>query len=632
MNYQGPVRRTDVYLRATHPDISTTIYKVNEQQFLIKCDNVEGDFQKFKEDFNYSIRLIGARVNVTENFPIEFVEIIPNISDKEIAKNFEGMPFTKAGLLNLLISKFPDVYFQKIEDDVRTVNIYTSSFEVYDGSSKNLIFLNNSDREKIQTFLDNFKLPIQFTIIDEKVAKNKILQSFEHLNPIQFIYAANFKRGFVSEFSLRDEALWFDNIDNIFQGNLKKNDLYFYDSKEYSCYVDFSSFDNIDIRNHLFLFQTVYLTLPYEKDINGWLKQSKIQRNEFLELVKRNRIKVALTQPEFRYDIKFLQEIYEANPNAVISRRALATLQQIDIVEMSDNYLLNDIAALSELKKSCQILGELTKMNPKFIYDLLVWPIRARRNSFEQLNSAGLFSMPTFGVNTAVERRISEAVKQDLSFEFTVNASSIHLANSLNATYFPFIAKDGYTDTFYANIMGEMLNFYKNANSKNIKSFIESKQKINSGILPINPIDLIEINDYIPITELENILSKDVIYPNSKRLIEYLSELTEEDRKAKITEYNFEVTKKINKNHKSAYAIDLSQNILLDTVGTITGFALIGSAFSLLNFGGKKLTQSVPLIKRIAEKIESAMVKDTDKTNIHYLTKINRVARVKRNP
>ena len=631
LNYQGPVRRTDLYLRATHPDISTTIYKINERQFIIKCDKVEGDFQKFREDFNYSIRLIGASVDIAEEAPKNFIEIVPNISDKKIAKNFEGMPFTQAGLLNLLISKFPNVHFQKIEDGAETVTIYTASFDVKDGSTTNHIFLSNSDREKIQTFVDDFKSPIQFSLVDEKVEQPDQLSFFQHLNPVQFIYAASFRRDFVPEFSLRDEALWFDNIDNIFEGKLKKDDLYFYNSKEYSCYVDFSSFDNIDIRNHLFLFQTVYVTLPFEKDINVWLKQSKIKKNEFLELVKRNRIKVALTQPEFRYDIGFINEIYGANPNAVISRRALATLQQIDIVEMSDNYLLNDFEALSELNKFCQIFSEATKMNPKFVYDFLVWPIRARRNSFEQLNSAGLFSMPSFGVNTAVEKRISEAVKQDLSFEFTVNSASIHLANSLNATYFPFKAKDGYTDAFYANVMGEMLNFYKSANSKNIKSFIESKQKINSGILPISPIDVIEINDYIPITELEEVLSKNVVYPNSKRLIESLSELTDEERKSKIAEYNLEVSKKINKNNKSENAIDLGQNILLDAAGAVTGFAVIGSAFSLLKLGGKKLTQSIPLIKTIAAKIEDAMHPDKDKANIHYLTKINRVARVKRN-
>ncbi|MCU0445129.1 MAG: hypothetical protein MUE85_09435 [Microscillaceae bacterium] len=630
MNNEGYVRRTDLYLRAVYPEIKTTIYKIKEQQFIIVCDKFEGDFQKFNEEFNYSIRLVSAPVDISEKTPKEFLEIIPNISDKDIPKNFEGVPFTKAGLLNLLISKFPNVHFQRIEDDAGAVIVYTASFEQKEGEITKPIFLNNSDREKIKDFLDNLKVPIQFSLVDEKIEQPQILHPFPHLNPVQFIYAANFKRELTPKFTLRDEALWFDNIDSIFKGKFKKDSLYFYDPKEYSCYVDFSSFENIDIRNHLFLFQTVYLTPPYEKKIDVWLKQSNIQKNEFLELVRRNRIKIALTQPESRYDIGFINEIYEINPNAVISRRALATLQQIDIVEVSDNYLFNDIDSLNELKKICEIMSDVTKINPKFVYDFLVWPIRARRNSFESLNSNGLFSMPYFGVNTVVEKRVSEVLKKDLSFEFNANSSSIHLANSLNAIYFPFKTKDGYSDAFYANVMGEMLNFYKSANIKDIKSFIESRQKINSGILPINPIDVIEVNEYISITELEEVLSRDVIYPNSKKLIESLSELTEEERKRKIAEYNLAVNEKINKKNKRKGAIDLGQNILLDVAGAITGFAIIGSTFSLLKLKGKKIMQSIPMIKNITAKIEDAMHTDNDKSNIHYLTKINRVARIRR--
>lgn len=631
MNYQGPVRRTDLYLRTVYPDVITTIYQINEQQFLIKCDNVEGDFSKFKEEFNYSIRLIDTSVEVVENTPNEFIQIVPNISDKKISENFEGIQLSKAGLLNLLISKFPNVHFFKIEDGARTATIYTAAFKGQEGTGTYCRFLNNADREKIQQFLDSFKLPIVFTIQEEEVEKPETLKSFDHVSSVHFIYAANFKRNNVSEFSLRDEALWFDNVDKVFEGKYKKKDLFFYSQDEYSCYVDYSIFDNIDIRNHLFLFQTVYLTLPFEKNIESWLKESKIQKNEFLELVKRNRIKVALTQPEFRYDTHFVNEIYAANPNAVITRRALAMLQQIDIVEMSDQYMLKDIEIIKELRKFCEIIGEATKMNPKFIYDLFVWPIRARRDSFEKLNNAGIFSIPAFGVNKAIEKQISDAVKKDLSFEFTTSASSIHLANSLNATYFPFKAQGGYSDAFYANVMGEMLNFYKSANLKTIKSYIDAKDKINAGILPIDPIDIIEINDYISITDLEEVLSKSVVFPNSKRLIESLSGLSDEERKIKIDQYNLEVNKKINKKTKSENAIDLGQNVVMDVAGALTGFTAIGSVFSLAKIGGKKLIASIPLIKNIANKFEEAMHSDTDKANIHYLTKINRVARIKRN-
>lgn len=631
MNYQGPVRRTDLYLRGTYPEINTIIYRISEKYFLIYCDNVDRDFEEFKKEFDYSIRLISASVDVTNLKPETYLEIIPNISDKEISKGFEGVPMSKSHLLNLILSKFPNVFVYKIEDEPGIVKVYFANFEEIIEEKVYTYALSEDDKGKIIKFLEDFKMPITFKVFEEKIDKSVNLKEYQFHNPVQFIYASNFRRDFKPEYLKRDEALWFENIDSIYEGNFKKDDLYFYNSSEYSCYADYSSFDNIDIRNLLFLFQTVFITLPFERSIEEWLKQSKILKNEFLDLVNRNRIKVVLTQPELRYDVHFINEIYAANPNSVITRRALATLQQIDIVELSDNYILNDLSIIKELKNFCVIAHDITKINPKLMYEMLVWPIKARRNSFESLNNSGLFSMSSFGVNTAVEKRISEAVNKDLSFEFTVNSPSIHLANSLNATYFPFKAKDGYSDSFYANIMGELLNFYKSATTKNIKSFIENKKKINSGILPISPIEVIEINDYLPITELEDVLSKDFVYPRSKRLMEYLSGLSDDERKQKINLYNQEVSKKINKKGSSGDVIDLGTNVVMDAAGAITGFAIIGSTFSLLKLGGKKLTKSIPLIKNIAAKIEEAMYTDIDKANIHYLTKINRVARVRRN-
>ena len=501
---------------------------------------------------------------------------------------------TQIDLLNLLISKFPRVYFNKIEVEHGVLKIYTFQFNETINNEIHLRFLTLMDRDAIKSLISGFQTPVHLELIEETVDTIPNFNSGQFIhNPVQYIYASNYNKRFRSEFSERDEALWYDNVNEIFAGNFKKNDLYFYDSKEYSCYVDYSSFNNIDIRNHLFLFQVVYITLPYEKNIKSWLSERDIKVDEFFELVKRNRIKIILTQPEYRYDIGFINEIYNLNPNSVISRRALATLQQIDIVDISDNYLFNDIKIINELKNFCNILGEVMKINPGFIYEMLVWPIKARRTSFERLNTSGLFGLPSFGVNTAVEKSISNSANKDLSFEFNISASSIHLANALNATYFPFKSTDGFSDHFFANLMGEFLNFYKNATIKSFKSLIDNKDKVNSGILPIEPVEIFKVNDYDSITELEKYISKDVIYPKNKKLIEYLSELPDNQRKEKIIQYNNAVQENINNGNKNNGVIDLGENILVDNIGVMSELGYLGTVFSLLKMGGKTLN---PLI------------------------------------
>ena len=627
MNFEGTVRRTDLNFRGKYPEIVTTIYQITNTKFLILCIDVGEDFEKIKHDFHSSIRPLTLDIELTETAPSEFEQIITPIMDNEIAKNFEGVFQSRTTLLDLLKEKFPNIMFIDIEQSSETITVRTAKFRVKSGSDTSFKFLNYLDRDNIQTFLDSLKLPTQFLIREEDLDAAESNSKGDFSSSIR---TSPLRSDTVSKFTLRDEAIWYDNLDGIFQGTFKKTDLYFYNPDEYCCYVDYSYFGNIDIRNFLFLFQTIYLTIPYDKPTELWLAESKITKREFLELVSKGRIKIALTQPDFRYDSSFLSEVYEVCENAVISRRAVSALQQIDIVEISDNYLLNDINVINQLKPLCQALAEATNTNPSHIHDSLVWPIKARRQSFERLNNAGLIGIASFGVNTAIEQQISNVLKRDLTFDFTVNAPAIHLSNSLNATYFPFITEEGYSDSYYATIMGDMLNFYKSANSKQFKSFSENKIRMNSGILPINPIDIIEVNSYIPITEFENILSKDVVFPNSKRLIESLSDLSEEDRQEKIKYYNDEVTKINNRRSKNKSVMDLGENVILDTAGALTGIGLIGSLLSITKMGKQKLLKQFPSLNRITDKVSEALNDNVDKDNIHYLTKINRVAKVKK--
>ncbi len=628
MDATGMVRRTDLYLRTEYPDLITIIYRIEANSFKIYCKGFDGDFEEFHKEFDYSIKMISAPVTLTQEHPHSYIEIIPQIPDSEISKGFEGIGMSLNMISNIILAKFPRINFLKIEQSQNmTVTIFTKRYIEEIPNGKIHHFLSIGDRKLLEDFLEGLKMPVIFEIVDQESEEVNDLLKFISENPIQTIEATRLRNQYNNEFSKRDEALWFDKIDKIFEGSYKKENLYFFNPNEYSCYVDYSTFKNIDLRIHLFLFETIYLSLPYECNIVEWLKISKISKNEFLDLIKRGRVKLILTQPEFRYDANFINDAFTANPNSVITRRAIAALHQIDIVEMSNNYLLNEATIFQELRPFCQIIAEIMKVDIKFYYDLMVWPIKARRKSFEYLLTNGGFSTAAYGVNNVIEPWLSKAVNKDLSFEFTVNSGSIHLSNALNATYFPFHTEEGYSDQYYANAMGDLLNFYKNANKTNIARFVEDRENFKSGVIPINPIDIIEVNDFITITELESELAKNKIFPGSKNLIESLALLSIEERQEKIKYYNNEVVKNLNPKKITPDAIDLGTNIIFDSIGAATGLSFLGTAYSMLKNGAKGIDK----ITHLSEKLESAFSEDPDKSNIHYLTKINRVAKLKRN-
>lgn len=107
----GVVRRSDVYLRGSFPELKTVIYEIAPNKFLIHCDGLRGDFQEFKDHFDHKIRMITSLVEVSNIIPGSFLRIIPSIPDTEIAKGFEGMLLTKHALLSMLVDKFPSVHF-----------------------------------------------------------------------------------------------------------------------------------------------------------------------------------------------------------------------------------------------------------------------------------------------------------------------------------------------------------------------------------------------------------------------------------------------------------------------------------------------------------------------------------------
>jgi hypothetical protein len=137
------------------------------------------------------------------------------------------------------------------------------------------------------------------------------------------------------------------------------------------------------------------------------------------------------------------------------------------------------------------------------------------------------------------------------------------------------------------------------------------------------------MNDYIPILELEEVLSKEIVYPNSKRLLEVLAGLNPEEQKQKVELYNTEVQKFLKSQRKTGVIIDLSAQTLNLAIGVASGVPT-GPMLFVLKLLGKKTLRSLNPVRGLMEKIELAMNQDEkDTKNIHYLSRINRVAKLK---
>lgn len=624
------IRRTDLQLRTIFFGLTTEIYEIEPSSFVIFCNTYIQPFEEIKLVFDNSIKAVSETVELATERPSCFIRKVEGFGLEE-SFSFKGEWFNSQLFLSLLVAKFPKIFFNRIESKEDRIIIIVSRFrEAINSFSTKLNFLNFRDKKKLESFLMSLKLNIQFNIVEEESEARPNISGYSPLNPIITIAPSNYPNYKPILFEERDEALWFDNIEQIVTGTFSRDNLKFYERGRSSCYFNYSLFENIDIRNGLLMFDKIYITPPYDKTLSEWLLSLNITRDQFVELIARKRIYILFTQPASRHkDHDFWLDIFKVYPDSIVSRRGLAALLQADIVEIADNYLLKDLAVDPKFYELITAMSAITNLDSNAFYEQMIWPIKAKYRSFKYIFDGGYMRVPAFGVNTVLERFVSGDRKNEIDFEFSTAASSIHLANALDAVYFPFYSQDGYTNEPFSFLMGEQLNFYRNATQKNFSSFLRIKEEVQNGIRKrLSPVDIFEINQYVSVTELDSVVRSSGGFRHGKRLFDTLAPLSPEARNNKIKSYNANIEKLIKKKRAKKMTYDLGFDVASEVVGTQIPF--VGLAFNIIKkaFSGKESVSTV--IGGFKDRYQERLfTMDPDRANVEFLTEINRVAKLK---
>ena len=257
LEYEGWCRRIELGIRAKYPYLKTKIFQVSEYNFFIFVENTYDNFNQISKDFNHTIRFITAPVKLVNVVPSEFIKKIPIISDKDIPSKFEGLPMTIYQLSNHVECLHPGFVVSKVIENHEERKI---TIEIKGE-------INEEIKSDIKFTLSNLKGPYTFEITDKGTQKSILAPS----NMVFEIASATSQKRLNSPYIDRDEELWFNNVEDIYQNKFRKDDLYFYDSSKTSCLVNFSVFQNSNLRNHLLLYDTVYCVLPLRDNMKSFL-------------------------------------------------------------------------------------------------------------------------------------------------------------------------------------------------------------------------------------------------------------------------------------------------------------------------------------------------------------------------
>lgn len=605
------VRRDDLRLRSAYPSLKTRIFEVMPERFLIYVQNPFEDRDALSKEFEYSIRFITNPVKLTFDLPNHFIREIPIIEDSHIGDSFAGIGWTVNDFYNLLYSKFPflnTIKIDSVEKGVVKIHFPQGMSGLYNS--------------QLTSFLETMSGDVvKFEAIFDEVGKGTFKVG-PGTNSILTIFPSKWNST-NAEYEKRDEAFWFDNIKGIYHGMVTKESILGNRCQKNCCYIKYSDFSNVNIRNGILMFDHVYVELPCDVSIKEFCEEQQVSEDELISLVVQNRVTFVTNQPSYRMDYGFLDAISKQKPEAVLSRRLLSALIIADLVEMNNNCLITD-ECLPVL--SPDLFAGLGEDVSKKLYNLATWPRRALRKSFELLTLNSSSRISTLGVNNCFSIPDNVSNRDALESEFAVNSEYIHIASALNAFYFPFWAKKYETKT-QASLMYNMIKLFKCRNADELQQHNMRMESYSNGSLIIPNLDILEVNKYPTVLDILHFSETYCTSKNFNTLFDYLDSFPVEERNEKIIEYNKSLNELKQRKTELTQSMDLGFSFLSD----LSGIPFLGTAAIIAKLGASRFLEKKESLRNKWNEKKNLIKPDRsmDKQAVRFLSQISPVARLK---
>ncbi len=611
------VRRTDVMLRATYPQLQTRIFEVGPFTYRIVFDRAALDASQIQREFGEKIRPVTLRVDVSNDVPVQYVREIAPISDHELSKGFAGLPLTRDDICTILAGKYPDL--------PELISIGPA-----EAPGQKLTFarqLSPEDEAKVRTFFDRWETgwPIRFAVVQAPAKQRedapRIPRDILRIRP-----AAG--RPKALRFVQEDEAFWFDNIDAIFGGGISPESILDTQSVGMACYLDAGPFPQIDLRQAALCYDTVFMSPPLaEAGVTSFWESQSVTRDDVLELIAAARLKLLLRQPEERTDPDFLAAAYMANPAGIVGRRKAAAFLAADLIQTADEYRLNQSDVASHISELARLLSPALQAPESEVVQLLAWPNAARRACLHPLMASGLMSLGSFGPGRLLGEQLNRITGRDVQLEALVTADGVHIAHTLNATLIP-PTKEMQGWLWPRRAVGDRLNFYRSFNTRIAAVWAASERQREQRIRVLPPIPIFEFDRHAKIGDIIRLSSYESDRRKARGLVARLSELPADERQAEIDRLSLELYEYGLRKERGALVFDTFDNVK-EVGAALADIKLppLPSAWGLVKLlisVGRKL----PVLDRFIDDLEHDL-RPSRNDDVPFLSKIERVAELR---
>ena len=611
------VRRTDVRLRSTYPQLQTRIFEIGPHVYRIVFDKAALDAEAIRAEFDISIRPITLRVDVSNDVPPQYLQELPPITDHELSKGLAGLPLTRDDIRTILASKYRDL--------PELVAIGPAEAE-----GQKLTFaqhLSEEEEVRVRVFFDQWETGwrVRFAVAEPSINASKSAARIPG-DVLEIRPAVG--RPKAPTFVQEDEAFWFDHVDAIFEGGMYPAYILDTESAGMGCYLEAGPFPQIDLRQAVLCYDTIYMSPPLIEGggASFWDSQA-VTRDDVLELIAANRLKLVLRQPEERTDPDFLSAAYAAYPAGIIGRRRAAALLAADIVQTADEYRLSLDDAVRHIPEVARVLAPALQAPESEIVQLLAWPNAARRACLHPLMAKGLMSLGAFGPGKLLGEQLHRITGRDVQLEALVTADGVQIAHTLNATHIP-PTKEMEGWLWPRRAIGDRLNFYRSFNARIAAAWAASERQREHRIRVLPPIPLFEFDRHAKIADVVRLTSYESDRRKARGLVTRLSGLPVDERQAEIDRLSKELYEYGLRQEKRALLFDTFDNIkeVGAAVADVSLFP-VRSAWGLVKLI-IELGRRLPTLDRFVDDLEHDL-KPSRNDDIHFLSKIERVAELR---
>ena len=344
-----------------------------------------------------------------------------------------------------------------------------------------------------------------------------------------------------------------------------------------------------------------------------------------LEAVDSGRLRFVTTQPEERLHLRFLEEVYERTPSAILGRRATAALLVSDLAVTANTSFLRDPTAVPALVELAQMVSEDEAVPPQRVLRGFLWPLSSRRDALQGLLERGSKAGPALRLAELIAARLQARTGFNLEVETLAFSEAVHIGHALNATLLgPVTEQPAFTLLKYW--IGRHLNFHRHFNQKEAGSWQNNELDAATGVKMIPALPLFEFERSVPMSEILNDSGIVSARERGRALYSRLVRLSEEERVAEIERLSGALRTRARRQTGLEMSLDIA-DIGMSAADMIIGlFVPPVSAIGRFSRPFVEKARRSRKIDLMISAVEEKVRQSQDSRELDFLSRVSRVA------